>query len=1062
MTSSHAAPRRQGLVSRVGGITSLVLMGCLMFASDEAAASGWLVGPGGEKMEILSHHVEATIVDSVVETRVEQIFRNPTSRTVEATYMFPLPKGAAVVEFAMWTRGVRREAVLTDAEHARSVYDTVTRQRRDPAILEMLDDERFRIRVFPVLPKSEQRIELVYHEVVTTDLGVSRWKYPLGDGPEDRVKRDLTFSVRLRSSSPVTEVYSPTHDVDIVRDDDGILVGYEKRAARLDDDFAVFYRTEQDDLSFRVTTHRRGDDGTFLLTLRPGAIDEGEVLAKDIVMVMDVSGSMRGSKLERAKEAMRFFVHSLGPRDRFDILVFSTGVRSFRSGLVDASPEQRAEALAFIDSLDAAGGTAIDAALDAALARGVAERAGDEARPVRVLFVTDGQPTVGERDPAEITRRVVSANRARARVFSFGIETNEGAALLNRIAARTGGTADLVEADEDLEIEISDFVARYSRPVFSDIRVRVDGVEAHELYPIHVPDLFAGGEVRVVGKYGAPGTGVVHVEGIHRGRTIELVGEAKFTRASQGKSPVERLWAQRKIGFLFDEVQCRGMSQELRDEIVTLSRSAHVLSPYTAMILLESESDYRRFGLEPPREALDVLADIHSESGPLERVGSGGADRRTVEGGTSANDGGRTSTTSPGGAYRGPEVSAARGRKMPKPSPAIIQTGVPPVGRADVSRSRPYAPGSGGAGGGVAGGGPLIGPRSGPGGSAGVRARAGATTPGSRRAPETTPGARDSSRDRPAIEGDADWLLGSTKRPTVSAMSLARLEAVADSLHGTPDEPVDARSASVALYAFAQSGTSRRDVRYGESIKRAMEVVALDSGVANPEGGAYLEAMWITASVLAMLQLDDAPMYRVVASRRVAWVLDQLEAGCAASPAEVRYRAIALALDVADAALRVGLATPTRVERARDTVGNLGTSAIETRLEALAQGDDRAMIRSELAAAAEVAARFESAAATPGDADVLRRRVCTALALAEPDANALRDEDRSAAIYWATRYLARHLTPEDWRAWTESVDRALVAIRVVAPTCTEAERRAAAYGVASAVIAELPNARNRR
>lgn len=1035
-------------------IASLCALAVVAVVPVEASASGWLVGPRGERMEILSHRVQATILDSVVETRVEQVFRNPTNRTVEATYVFPAPAEAAVAEFAMWTGGVRREAVLTDANHARSIYDTVTRQRRDPAILEMMDEGSFRIRVFPILPESEQRIELVYHEVVKTELGVTRWIYPLEDTEAACVKRDLTFSVRLRSSSPVAELYSPTHDIDVVHDDDGILVGYEKQGARLDEDFALFYRTEQEDLSFRVTTHRRDGEGTFLITLRPGPADDGDVLAKDVVMVMDVSGSMAGLKLERAKEAMRYFVQSLGPEDRFDILAFSTGIRSFRSNLVGAARDVRDEALAFIDSLNAAGGTAIDAALDAALARSIGDRRGaEDARPVRVLFVTDGEPTVGVRDPAEIVRRVQSANRAGARVFSFGIETYEGAALLNRIAARTGGTADLVAAHEDLEIEISDFVARYSKPVFSDIHVEVDGVDALEIYPIHVPDLFAGGEVQIVGRYGKPGPGLVRLRGIRRGKPVELAGEANFAKKTYGTSPVERLWAWRKIGFLFDEIQCRGDSEELRKEIVSLSRSARVLSPYTAMILLDNERDYRRFGLEPPKEALDVLAGIRSELGPLERIGEAEPDQRSVDAAKPKNDrGSSASGLGGGGNSHGPTMpaisSGARGRKSATSSPSVAQARSIPTGRA------PSSPAAGsmrrgaaipGAGGGVAGGGPRVGPKSGPGG--------GRVVPGS-----TTPGSRV-SRDNGAISGSADWLLGGSNAPSpssVSAVTLARLDTIVASIVDGTAAAVDVRSASLALYAFAHSGVSRRDARYGDSIKRVLAVVAVDPGAEKPEGDAYLDAMWRTDAILSMMLLDDAPMYREIASRRADWVLDELGRGCASAPAELRHRAIVIGLDVARVALRVGVTTPERVKAARDAVRPFLASAVETRLEAIVQGDDRAMTRCELAAAAEALARTRDGSLSASEHAMIERRVRSILARAELDAEALGDESEVGRIYWTTRYLARRDKDDDWNDWRTKFRAALMRIDVD-PSPDAGELRTAVYAAATDVVVTRPD-----
>ena len=291
------------------------------------------------------------IIDNqVAETRVTQVFRNPTSRMLEATYVFPLPEQAAVAELAMWTKGVRRTAVLADVNKARSIYDRITRTRRDPAILEQTGKTSFRIRVFPILPRSEQKIEIVYQETIEATGGVCKYVYPLRDEVATEVKQDLTMAVRIRSAVPVDEVYSPTHEIDVVRGRDSIAAGFEREGVALDDDFVLYYRPRTDKLSFQVTASRRSpeEDGSFLLLLSPGPSAERDVLSKDVLMVMDVSGSMKGRKIERAKESIRYFVHSLGDEDRFNILTFSTGVRSFRPKLVDATRAERDAAIAFI------------------------------------------------------------------------------------------------------------------------------------------------------------------------------------------------------------------------------------------------------------------------------------------------------------------------------------------------------------------------------------------------------------------------------------------------------------------------------------------------------------------------------------------------------------------------------------------------------------------------------------------------------------------------------------------------------------------------------------------
>ena len=585
----------------------LVAVAAAVSMPADSHASGLLMPRGGTTpLEIESQVVDAVIDNQIARTHVTQVFRNPSNRTLEATYVFTLPEGAAVSEFAMWTNGVRRPAILAPRDEARRIYEQVIRTRKDPGLLEQTGARTFQMRVFPILPGAKQKIELVFDQTLAVENGTCRFVYPLRmEGtPVSRVKEDFTVNIRIRSAIPIDTVYSPSHSIHTFHTDDEIVIGLEEAGAALDRDFLLFYKPRFDKLGFRVVAEKRpGQDGTFVAMVSPGTMEASGSHAKDLVLLMDTSGSMKGEKIELAKQAMRFFVNSLDSGDRFNILTFSNEVRAFRPGFVGFDRKMRDEALAFIDSIVAGGGTAIDAALTRALADVTAS--GSDARPRRVIFVTDGKPTVGERDSRKIIEHAVRNNKGKARVFSFGVETAIDSALLNQLAAKTGGSAELVAPGEDLEVRISEFVVKYRKPVLSDISIRVDGVRAHDIYPVQPPDLFHGGQVRISGRYASAGSAVIRVSGNYLGKRIELVEEVELPKISEPRSQLRRLWAREKIGFLLDEIWWHGEAAELKSEICSLSRSASVLSPYTAMLLLETEADYRRFNLEPPRETLE-------------------------------------------------------------------------------------------------------------------------------------------------------------------------------------------------------------------------------------------------------------------------------------------------------------------------------------------------------------------------------------------------------------------------------------------------------------------------
>lgn len=679
---------------------------CSTLGLDQAGASGLLI-PRGQagSLEIVSHRVDASIDNQVARTRVTQVFRNPSARTLQAEYLFPLPEGAGVSEFAMWVEGQRREALVIPSGQANQIYDSIVRTKRDPAILEQVGDRSFRMRVFPILPESECKIELVYDEVVPVEGFAGRYVYPLKtSAASSAVTGDFTLSVRIRSALPIGEVVSSTHEIDVIREGGGVLVGTEATGAALDRDFELRYELRNERTSVQVAAARGDGDGTFLLLLSAGREDV-EIVEKDVILLMDTSGSMKGPKIALAQDAMRYFVQSLRPGDRFNILTFSTGVRRAFDGLRANDAASRAEASAFIDRVVASGGTAIDAALQAALGDVRVPGATDQERPLRVIFVTDGEPTVGSLDPKVIVKNAIQANRANARVFAFGVESNIDSKLLNLLAAKSGGSAEQVAVGEELEITISDFVDKIGRPVVSDIRIAVEGVGAHDIHPQAAADLFFGSQVLVVGHYGKPGAALIRVTGTHRGERVEWTSEVRLPERTVSDGALPRLWAKRRIGFLQDEIWWNGDAPELKDEIVELSRAHKILTPYTAMLILEKDDDYRRFGLEPPTrsqrelqalaQAEDPSSGLWTNTAELEgRIADGSdaaaaSDAHTGNAGFLGGLGSRVRAPSPSAGRSGPGLGGPNTGGPTRPGPGGASS---PGGRG------PSSPGGGGGG----------------------------------------------------------------------------------------------------------------------------------------------------------------------------------------------------------------------------------------------------------------------------------------------------------------------------------------------------------------------------
>jgi Ca-activated chloride channel family protein len=437
--------------------------------------------------------------------------------------------------------------------------------------------------------------------------------------------------VDVSSDRRLASAFSPTHRVDVSRRDEKHLrASWEGSEVLPDQDFTLILQEPAGELGFSFAAHRpAGEDGTFLLLVAPAVDPEARPIPRDIVFCLDTSGSMAGEKIEQARAALRYGVKSLGPEDRFAIVTFATEPRRFRDGLVAAGAAEREAALAFIGGIQAVGGTCIDDALQASLAY---TEGGDADRPAVVLFVTDGLPTIGEREPSVILEKARKRASSRVRLFSFGVGYDVNTNLLDRLAEELRGTRDYVVPKEDIEQKVSALVAKTTHPVMTDVVLSVEGVAVRDLYPRRLPDLFRGSELTVLGRFGAGGQAVVRIRGKIRGVAKEFVNEVAFPDRQESAGFLGRLWAARRVGHLLDEIRLHGETGEVKDEVVRLAKRYGILTPYTSYLVLENEEMLRRFGrtVGGERGALDEkLREVAGPAGevppPAPDSGGGGS-----------------------------------------------------------------------------------------------------------------------------------------------------------------------------------------------------------------------------------------------------------------------------------------------------------------------------------------------------------------------------------------------------------------------------------------------------
>jgi Ca-activated chloride channel family protein len=546
-------------------------------------------------IEIRSHAVETMIDNQGATTKITQVFFNPNGWQLEGEYIFPLPAEAAINEFQMTMNGQMVKGELLAADKARKIYEDTVRRMIDPGLLEYAGRGLFKARVFPILPQQDLTITFTYTELLPYDSGLVRFNYPLRTRNfSPAAPKAVSVKVNLKSEQALRTIYSPTHSVEIIRKGDNeAVIGFELKETQPSNDFEMFYGFAEGAVSANVMGYREGDEaGYFLALLTPKiSLTAEEILPKDVIVVLDTSGSMMDDgKIEQAKKALKFFVAKLNDRDRFAIVTFSTEARKLHDALTEANKESREAALAKIDKLEAAGGTNFEGALRTAY-----DLAGSEStRPCYILLMSDGLPTMGEVTNVQQLAKLAREKRAsHVRLFPFGVGHDVNTWLLDTLAEENKGQREYVKPKEDMEIKVSNFANKIASPVLSDVKLRIDGAELHDLHPQVPGDVFAGTQLSVLGRFDKPGKHQLVLEGTVNGEKRAFEYSVEFKAADTTKAYLPRMWAVRRVGYLMDQINLKGANKELEAEIVRLGTKFGIVTPYTSFLVVEDTAPVR-------------------------------------------------------------------------------------------------------------------------------------------------------------------------------------------------------------------------------------------------------------------------------------------------------------------------------------------------------------------------------------------------------------------------------------------------------------------------------------
>jgi Ca-activated chloride channel family protein len=489
----------------------------------------------------------------------------------------------------MWVNGQETKGELVEAKKARDIYNSIVRRTQDPALLEYIGNNLLRLRVFPIPPRGDQKVALRFTSVAGKEGNLVEYVYPLKtDGKTTSTLQEFSLSATIKSEHNVTNVYSPTHSISVKRTNDKeVAVTFDQHQALLDKDFQLFYATGDKDVGLTALTHRplSSEKGyfTFLITPRLELSKRYQV-PRDVVLVLDTSGSMRGAKMEQARKALKYCLDNLGASDRFGLINFATTVNRYEDKLLPTDTEQVAKAKKWVEDLEATGGTAINDALSSALEL----RNKEEGRSFTVVFFTDGQPTVGETDVNKIVKNTLDKNSANTRIFTFGVGDDVNATMLDQIADKTRAVSTYVRPAEDIENKVSGLYSKISNPVLTNLKLTAtNDIKFSEMYPPDLPDLFHRSQLIVLGRFSGKGAAAVKLSGRVGMEEKEFVYELTFPeKTGSEREFVEHLWARRKVGYMLDQIRANGEKPELVQEVVSLAKKYGITTPYTSYLVV--------------------------------------------------------------------------------------------------------------------------------------------------------------------------------------------------------------------------------------------------------------------------------------------------------------------------------------------------------------------------------------------------------------------------------------------------------------------------------------------
>lgn len=579
---------------------------------DPGSLQIWDPNGKGAFCPLKNTNVQADVAGFGARVTVVQTFTNPSKSPIEAIYTFPLPADAAVdrMRFAIGTRIVEGEIKRRD--EARRIYNAAKNAGQATALLDQERPNIFTQSVANILPGQDVQVEISYVQIVKYVDDWFEFNFPmvvgprfLGNAPDPgkiappivaegkRTGAGISLNVNLDAGGPLEEVQSVLHEITSRNVAKGKMqVQLAKKDEIPNRDFILRYKLAGAGVRDAFFTHADPKKGGFftLVLLPPQRVQRKDIAPKEMIFVLDQSGSQSGFPIEKSKELMRRMLNIMRPDDTFNVMGFSSSLNKLWAQALPNSGENRKTALAFIDGLQANGGTQLQLAIDDAMKSPL-----DKGRRRVIVFNTDGY--VG--DEFNILDSI-QKSVGNTRIFTFGIGNGVNRFLIDSMSVEGGGASEIVTLNANADSAVNNFAERLNSPVLTDIKVSVDGVPVEDVLPRVIPDVYAQTPVVIKGRYTNPGKARVRISGYVGGEPWSRDLDVEFPATDKEGSAVASIWAREKVDDLMRSnwlsayrAQMNPQNGETKpdtveEQVVALSLKYGIMTQFTSFVAVES------------------------------------------------------------------------------------------------------------------------------------------------------------------------------------------------------------------------------------------------------------------------------------------------------------------------------------------------------------------------------------------------------------------------------------------------------------------------------------------